>query len=182
MNSPYAALVSALLAFSGSWGCATTTTDVNRMSASRAGEPAGRVTVAIHDRSSQLHGGVPSARVVRSLLSRLDGKGLAVVHESEVSSWSLADVPPGKYVFCVTSWVDERGRVHSEPAEEGFVLAAGESASIHAVLEDRRRTRITTVAAVGGGALVVAVLYELLNVFTFGHASSAIHLSSANGR
>jgi len=162
MKGSVAVLLIALLALSGTWGCATTSTDVSRMT-TRSGETAGTVRVAIYDKSSQVEGGVPSARVVRSKLSRLEGKDFVKVYEAEVSSWTLNDVPPGKYLFSVTSWIDEKGKVRTDPAEEGFRLAPGESVKVSAVLEDKRRNTIVTVAAVGGGALVAGIVYAIVN-------------------
>ncbi len=168
MKGSLAVLLAALTATFGSSGCATVSTDVAR-SRTGPGAESGTVRVSVFDRKSQVAGGIPSARRVESRLSRLEGKRLVTVHESTESSWSLPDVPPGKYVFAVTKWVDEKGQAHKAEAEEGFHLSPGESAKIHAVLEDRTRNTAVTAVAVGGGAVVLAVvIYTLSHIFDFG--------------
>jgi uncharacterized protein (DUF2141 family) len=156
MKGSIAVLLVALMALSGTWGCATTTTDVSRTRVKAPGEAAGTVRVAVYDRSSQLAGGIPSARVIHSQLSRVEGKTFVKVYESDESSWTLSDVPAGKYLFSVTSWVDDKGKLHKEPAEEGFRLAP----------EDKRPNTAVTLGAVGGGALIAAVVYTIVNALS----------------
>ena len=164
MKGSLAVLLVALLATFGSVGCATVTSDVSRTRA--AGTDTGMVRVKVFDHSSDIAGGVPAPHPVSWRLSRVEGKSFVAVHESTESSATLSSIAPGKYLFAVTSWRDEKGAVHEDGTEEGFRLAPGESAKVEAVLRDRRRTTVITAVAVGGAALVVGTLYAVFNAFS----------------
>lgn len=161
------ALVLALqLGAIGSLACATVTTDVSRgRSEGPAAGPA-HVRVAIFDSRSDVQAGAPAPHPVASRLSRLEGKKLVPVFDAKESAWAVPDLPPGKYVFAVTAWTDANGKTHAEGSEEGFHVAAGESVTIKAILRDRRRNGALTVLTVGGGAIVVYVVYTAINSLT----------------
>lgn len=174
MKKCIAVLLASLTSMLGSWGCATVTSDIARSEPSGTGTSApARVDVAIFDRRSDLADGLPAPHPVASRLSRLVGKELVAVHESKESSWSLPELPPGKYLFAVTGWTDAAGQAHAKGTEEVFHVAPGERVVIKAVLEDRLRNSVVTAVAVGGTGVIVYLVYTALkSMFSWGSGGS----------
>ncbi len=98
--------------------------------------PRGAVTVAVYekpaDREADRHVGFP---VLSELLHA--GAGDALVARSMNASWTVQDLPPGRYRLRVTKRIDGNGNIVplDSPADTTFDVAAGERTVVTVVLK-----------------------------------------------
>jgi len=98
--------------------------------------PAGAVTVAIYekpaDREAERHVDFP----VLSELLRQE-KGETLVARSMATSWTVKDLPPGRYRLRITKRIDDSGNVVAldNPGDKIFEVAAGERTVVTVVLK-----------------------------------------------
>jgi hypothetical protein len=99
--------------------------------------PSGAVTVAVYekvaDRDADRHVAFP---VLSELLKR-EGKGEALVARSMAATWTVQDLPPGRYRLRVTKRIDDKGNVIAldNPGDAAFDVAAGERTVVSVVLK-----------------------------------------------
>jgi hypothetical protein len=98
--------------------------------------PRGAVTVAVYekpaDREAERHVDFP----VLSELLRLDAAE-SLVARSMNASWTVQDLPPGRYRLRVTKRIDDQGNIVplQNPADKTFEVAAGERTVVSVVLK-----------------------------------------------
>lgn len=120
--------------------------------------PRGAVTVAIYekpaDREADRHVPFP----VLSELLRIE-KGETVVARSMNATWTVTDLPPGRYRLRVTKRIDDKGDVVAleNPGDKVFDVAAGERTVVSVVL---RKVPVfwIVVAVITVVALIVLVI------------------------
>jgi hypothetical protein len=98
--------------------------------------PAGAVTVAVYekqaDREAERHADFP----VLSELVRVEKGRETLVARSMNATWTVQDLPPGRYRLRVTKRIDDHGNVVAldNPGDQAFDVAAGERAVVSVVL------------------------------------------------
>lgn len=98
--------------------------------------PAGAVTVAMYekaaDRDAERHVAYP---VLAELLSV--GKKETLVARSMAPTWTVQDLPPGRYRLRVTKRIDDAGNVVAldHPGDQAFDVVAGERTVVSVVLK-----------------------------------------------
>ena len=120
--------------------------------------PAGAVTVAIYERPADREADRHVAFPVLSELQRV-GKGETLVARSMAATWTVKDLPPGRYRLRITKRIDDAGNVVSlqHPGDTTFEVAAGERTVVSVVLKKVPVFWIV-VAAVTVVALVVLAI------------------------
>ena len=97
--------------------------------------PAGAVTVAVYekaaDREADRHVGFP---VLSELLQ--EGKAETLVARSMAATWTVKDLPPGRYRLRVTKRIDDAGNIVAldNQGDKTFDVAAGERTVVTVVL------------------------------------------------
>lgn len=98
--------------------------------------PTGAVTVAVYekpaDREADRHVPFP---VLSELLQ--EGKGETLVARSMAPTWTVKDLPPGRYRLRVTKRIDDAGNIVAldNPGDKTFDVAAGERTVVSVVLK-----------------------------------------------
>jgi hypothetical protein len=110
---------------------------LSRSASEGAGEGAGEVAVDVFRKTGDRDAGTPVSFPVLSELQRVEGAARTTVARSMAASWSIPDVPPGRYVLRVARKIDERGNVVplKKPFSREFDLKAGERVEATVVLE-----------------------------------------------
>ena len=120
--------------------------------------PSGAVTVAIYEKPADREADRHVAFPVFSELVRV-GKGETLVARSMSATWTVKDLPPGRYRLRVTKRIDDRGDIVplGSPGEKVFDVIADERAVVSVVL---RKVPVfwIVVAAITVVALVVLAI------------------------
>jgi hypothetical protein len=97
----------------------------------------GEVSVAVYRTTGDRDSGVPVHHPVLAELTRIENGTRTTVARSMSSSWSLGDLPPGRYALRTSKKIDENGDVVplKGPIEKEFALRAGERLEAKVVLE-----------------------------------------------
>jgi hypothetical protein len=97
--------------------------------------PAGAVTVAVYERPADRDAGRHVATPVLSELLR-DDAGRTLVARSMSPTWTVPDLPPGRYRLLVTRRIDGNGNVVAldNPGDQAFDVVAGERTVVSVVL------------------------------------------------
>jgi len=101
------------------------------------GPATGELAVGIYQKASDRDAGRPVSFPVLVELLRVDGATRTVVARSMAATWTIGELPPGRYALRAAKKVDDRGDVVplSGPVEKEFALAAGERVEAKVVLE-----------------------------------------------
>ena len=120
--------------------------------------PRGAVTVAVFEKPADREADRHVAFPVLSELLR-EGKGETLVARSMNPTWTVADLPPGRYRLRITKRIDEKGNVVTldNPADTTFDVTAGERTAVSVVL---RKVPVfwIVVAAITVVALIVLAI------------------------
>jgi hypothetical protein len=97
--------------------------------------PRGAVTVAIYEKPADREADRHVAFPVLSELLR-EGKGETLVARSMNPTWTVPDLPPGRYRLRVTKRIDDKGNVVAldNPGDTAFDVTAGERTVVSVVL------------------------------------------------
>ena len=97
----------------------------------------GEVVVAVYQTTGDRDSGVPVPHPVLGELVRIEGNGRTTVARSMAPSWTLADVPPGRYVLRCAKMIDGNGDVVplKGTVEKELSVGAGERVQATVVLE-----------------------------------------------
>lgn len=100
-------------------------------------EGAGEVAVAVYRKSGDRDAGAPVSFPVLSELQKVEGRERTTVARSMAASWTVAEVPPGRYALRVARKIDENGDVVPlrKPYSRDFDVKAGERVEASVVLE-----------------------------------------------
>lgn len=174
-RSSTAVLLAATVTLLGSEGCVTFSVEETGPAKGSPPRAASLRLSVYQDRVAMKKGDVFGGSV-RSKLLRLEPEPEETVFESAEASWSVAELPPGKYRLEVTQ------RAGPDPASpevwngrESFKVKAGEDVSALLIVHD---TRVWAWAGLGvgiGGFIVVGLLI-LVGIFSLG--TRGITLSS----
>ncbi len=98
--------------------------------------PRGAVTVAVYEKPADREADRHVAFPVLSELLR-EGRGETLVARSMNPTWTVPDLPPGRYRLRVTKRIDERGNVVTldSPGDTTFDVSAGERTVVSVVLK-----------------------------------------------
>lgn len=98
---------------------------------------AGEVAVSIYRTNGEKNAGVRVGYPVLAELQRVEGGSRTTVARSMAASWSVPDVPPGRYELRVTRKIDENGDVVPlrKPSSKEFEVRDGERIDATVVLE-----------------------------------------------
>lgn len=98
--------------------------------------PRGAVTVAIYERPADREADRHAAFPALSELVRVEKSGETLVARSMNATWTVQDLPPGRYRLRVTKRIDDLGNVVAlgSPGDKAFDVAAGERAVVSVVL------------------------------------------------
>jgi hypothetical protein len=104
---------------------------------SSAGAETGAVTVAVYERPADREANRHASFPVLSELARVEKGGETVVARSMNATWTVQDLPPGRYRLRVTKRIDLGGNVVplQSPGDTAFDVAAGERAVVSVVLK-----------------------------------------------
>ncbi|HVO51997.1 MAG TPA: hypothetical protein VMV60_13465 [Thermoanaerobaculia bacterium] len=120
--------------------------------------PRGAVTVAVFEKPADREADRHVAFPVLSELLR-EGKGGTLVARSMNPTWTVPDLPPGRYRLRVTKRIDEKGNIVAldNPADTTFDVTAGERTAVSVVL---RKVPVfwIVVAAITVVALIVLAI------------------------
>jgi hypothetical protein len=120
--------------------------------------PRGAVTVAVYEKPADREADRHVAFPVLSELLR-EGKGETLVARSMNPTWTVPDLPPGRYRLRVTKRIDDRGNIVTldNPGDTTFEVAAGERTVVSVVL---RKVPVfwIVVAAITVVALIVLAI------------------------
>lgn len=110
---------------------------LSRSALEPAGRDAAQLAVAVYRTTGDRDAGSPVGHPVLAELLRLEKGEETTVARSMASSWSLEDLPPGRYVLRTAKKIDERGDVVAlrGPVEKAFSLKGGERVEAKVVLE-----------------------------------------------
>lgn len=119
----------------------------------------GELSVAVYRKSSDRDAGTTVRFPVLSELERVEGGMRSTVARSMAGSWSLAELPPGRYALRVERKIDEHGDVVplKQPSSKEFEVRAGERVTASVVLE-RVPVGLIVLAAVTVVLLVVLAI------------------------
>ena len=97
----------------------------------------GEVVVAVYRTTGERDSGVPVSHPVLAELQRVEGSARKTVARSMAATWSLGDVPPGRYALRTSKKIDDEGDVVplKGPVEKEFSVRAGERVEAKVVLE-----------------------------------------------
>lgn len=97
----------------------------------------GEVSVSVYRTTGDRDSGAPVVHPVLAELIRTENGVRTTVARSMSSSWSLGDLPSGRYALKTSKKIDENGDVVplKGPIEKEFVLEAGERVEAKVVLE-----------------------------------------------
>ncbi len=97
----------------------------------------GVVAVSVFATTGDRDSGVPVSHPVLAELARIENGVRTTVARSMSSSWSLGDLPPGRYVLRTSKKIDENGDVVplKGPIDKEFEVRAGERVEAKVVLE-----------------------------------------------
>jgi hypothetical protein len=116
------------------------------------------VTVAVYEKPADREADRHVAFPVLSELLR-EGKGETLVARSMNPTWTVPDLPPGRYRLRVTKRIDEKGNIVTldNPADTTFDVTAGERTAVSVVL---RKVPVfwIVVAAITVVALIVLAI------------------------
>lgn len=87
---------------------------------------------------------VPASGPVVSALCAVEGTELHVVFRSEEATWTARDLPPGRYVVDVRSWVDDEGEMSTSRVTHPIEIRAGEHVAARIRLWDGDSAREST--------------------------------------
>jgi hypothetical protein len=98
--------------------------------------PAGAVTVAVYDKAADRDADRHVSFPVLSELFRVETKGENLVARSMNATYTVTDLPPGRYRLRVTKRIDDLGNVVAleNPGDKAFDVLAGERAVVSVVL------------------------------------------------
>jgi hypothetical protein len=120
--------------------------------------PRGAVTVAVYEKPADREADRHVAFPVLSELLR-EGRGETLVARSMNPTWTVPDLPPGRYRLRVTKRIDDKGNIVTlgNPGDTTFDVAAGERAVVSVVL---RKVPVfwIVVAAITVVALIVLAI------------------------
>ena len=99
--------------------------------------PSGAVTVAVYEKAADRDADRHVAFPVLAELLKKEGKGEALVARSMAPTWTVKDLPPGRYRLRVTKRIDAQGNVVAldNPGDAAFEVAAGERTVVSVVLK-----------------------------------------------
>lgn len=97
----------------------------------------GEIVVTVYTTTGDRDSGIPVDHPVLAELVRLENGARTTVARSMASSWSLDDVPAGRYVLRMSKKIDSRGDVVplKRPIEKELDLHSGERVEARVVLE-----------------------------------------------
>lgn len=132
---------------------------ISRSALEARSSPGGELAVAVYQKSSDRDAGVPVGFPVLAELQRVEAGSRTTVARSMAATWSLTDLPPGRYALDVTRKIDEKGDVVplKKPSTREFDLRAGERVEAAVVLE-RVPVGLIVLAAVTVILLVVLAI------------------------
>jgi hypothetical protein len=98
---------------------------------------AGEVGVAVYRTTGDRDSKTPVNHPVLAELTRIENGVRTTVARSMSSSWSLGDLPPGRYLLRTSKKIDEKGDIVplKGPIEKEFEVHAGEKVQAQVVLE-----------------------------------------------
>jgi len=110
---------------------------LSRSALEASGSGTAELAVSVHRTTGDRDAGLPVSHPVLSELHRLDGGARTPVARSMAAAWSLADLPPGRYVLRAARKIDGNGDVVplKGPVEKELSLKAGERVEARVVLE-----------------------------------------------
>jgi hypothetical protein len=99
--------------------------------------PAGAVTVAVYDKAADRDADRHVAFPVLSDLSRVEKNGEVLIARSMNATYTVTDLPPGRYRIRITKRIDDQGNVVAldNPGDKTFEVAAGERTVVSVVLK-----------------------------------------------
>lgn len=97
----------------------------------------GEIAVAVYRTTGDRDSGTPVGHPVLGELTRIEKGSRTTVARSMSSSWSLGDLPPGRYAIRTAKKIDENGDVVplKGPVEKEFDVRVGERVEAKIVLE-----------------------------------------------
>jgi hypothetical protein len=156
-RGPLAWLLLVVLAPLSLDGCVSV--GLSRSVAEGARPEAGSVAVAVYRKPRDRDAGAPVLFPVLSELQRVEGGSRTTVARSMAPSWSIQDVPPGRYALRVARKIDEHGDVVplKTPSSREFAVRPGERVEAAVVLE-KAPVGLIVLAAVTIVLLVVLLI------------------------
>jgi hypothetical protein len=141
-------------------GCVSV--DVSRAKTASAESSTGSLEVVVVEKSGDK---TPTTSKIVTRLVRLESGVEIPVSESTDATWTKTDLAPGRYRLRVSHWIDEKGeaRKFAKTDQESFKVRAGEFVQARVVLKAFPTGPVITVAAVAGGAILLAALISALN-------------------
>lgn len=132
---PVARIVLVALAPLAFDGCVSV--GLSRSALETSGSDSAELSVTVFRTARERDAGVPVGHPVLAELSRFENGTRTIVARSMASSWSLGDLPPGRYVLRTAKRIDEAGDVVplKGPIEKELSLTAGERVEASVVLE-----------------------------------------------
>lgn len=109
---------------------------LSRSALEAPGSESAELVVSVFRTTGERDAGVPVGHPVLAELARLEDGNRTTVARSMASSWSLDELPPGRYVLRTAKKIDEAGNVVplKGPVEKAFSLRAGERVEAKVVL------------------------------------------------
>jgi hypothetical protein len=110
---------------------------LSRSALETPGRESAELAVSVFRTTGERDAGSPVGYPVLAELARLENGVRTTVARSMASSWSLGDLPPGRYVLRTAKKIDEAGNVVplKGPVEKELSLKAGERVEAKVVLE-----------------------------------------------
>ena len=122
----------------------------------------GGVRVTTHESDHDRRAGVTGPRFVHAELDRREGKQWRTVFKALGPTWSVVDLPPGKYRLRYTSWLDQAGNAQRiDHPGRIFRIKPGKVSELQTTLEHFPTGLV--VAGVVTAVVVAAILFDWLD-------------------